>query len=150
MNIVKKAEAFMQAVGKGDAVTAFTYITEDFTVSGPTPQPRGTHEFLGLHSILATAFPDFDFNISQVEEEGDKVTVTIAISGTQTGTLDVSPTGMPIPPVAPTGKKVQMPQEKPVLTVRDGKFSALYLPTGAGGGLPGILSQLGVALPAHA
>jgi len=148
MSNADQAKAFMNALGRGDSETATSYMTEDFVVTGPTPQPLGKHEFLGLHHLLAQAIPDWDFNTTEVKEEGDQLTLTIEITGTQTGTLDLSPTGMPIPAIQPTGKKIRNAQEHPVLTVRNGKFSSLYLPVVPGGGLTGILSQLGVAVPA--
>jgi predicted ester cyclase len=147
MSNIEKAKALYTALGRGDSATASTYMTDDFVVSGPTPQPLGKQEYLGLHEIMARAFPDWNFNISDVVEEGDKITLTIAISGTHNGVFDLSPMGLPIPAIEPTGKKVQLPQEKPVLTVRNGKFSALYLPVVQGGGVPGFLSQLGVEAP---
>lgn len=149
MTMENATRELMEALAKGDHKTADQYLTDDFTVSGPTPEPIGKAQFLGLHSLLAQAFPDFSFNISEIRDQGDTVEVTIQISGTQTGVLDLSPTGLPIPVVQPTGKKVMMPEEHPVLTVRDGKFSALNLPQVSGGGVMGILQQLGLEMPAH-
>ncbi len=148
MDIKEQATAFMQALGKGDSETASTYLTPDFTVEGPTPEPLSKQEFLGLHAILARAFPDWSFNVSQAEIEGDQVKLTIEITGTHTGVLDLTPAGLPIPAIAPTGRPIRQPVEHPVLTVRNGKFSSMYLPVVAGGGLQGVLSQLGIA--AHA
>ncbi|MBN9387900.1 MAG: nuclear transport factor 2 family protein [Chloroflexi bacterium] len=147
MSNVDLAKDFCEALGRGDVETASRYITDDFVVTGPTPQPLGKAEFLGLHAILAQAFPDFNFNISQAVESSDKVELTIQISGTQTGVLDLTPTGMPIPPVSPTGNPIRLAVEHPVLTMRGGKFSSLNLPVVPGGGLPSILSQLGLEVP---
>ena len=148
MSNTERAKAFMNAVGRGDAETAAGYMTDDCFITGPTPQPIGKHEFLGLHSLLARAFPDWNFNLGEATEEGDKVHLTIEITGTHTGVLDLTPTGMPVPVLQPTGKKIQVAEEHPVLTVRNGKFSELYLPVAPGGGLMSILNQLGVAVPA--
>jgi predicted ester cyclase len=147
MSNVDLAKDFCEALGRGDAETANRYITDDFVVTGPTPQPLGKAEFLGLHAILAQAFPDFNFNVSQVVETGDQVELTIQITGTNTGVLDLSPTGMPIPPVPPTGKHIQLAVEHPSLTLRNGKFSGLNLPVVPGGGLVSILSQIGLEVP---
>lgn len=148
MSNTEKAKAFLNVLGRGDAEAAASYLTDDCVVTGPTPEPIGKHEFLGLHSRLAQAFPDWNFNLSEATEEGDKVIMTIAITGTHTGVLDLTPTGMPIPVIQPTGKKVQAAEEHPVLTVRNGKFSNLYLPVVPGGGLMSILAQVGASIPA--
>jgi predicted ester cyclase len=148
MNMENEARKLMEALEKGDREGAGQYVTDDFTVTGPTPDPIGKAEFLGLHYILAQAFPDFSFNVIQVKQQGDEVEGTIHITGTQTGVLDVSEIGLPIPPLQPTGKKVVMPEEHPVLTIRGDKFSSLHLPKVPGGGLPGILQQLGLQMPA--
>lgn len=141
------AKEFCNALGRGDVENAGRYITDDFVVTGPTPQPLGKAEFLGLHAILARAFPDFNFNISQAVESGNQVELTIQITGTHTGVLDLTPTGMPIPPVPPTGKKIKVAVEHPVLTMQGSKFSSLNLPVVPGGGLPSMLSQLGLEVP---
>ena len=103
-----------------------------------------------VRQVLAEALPDFSFNTSEAREEGDKITLTIQITGTNTGVLDLGRVGLPVPPIQPTGRTVKHPVEHPVLTVRNGKFSALDLPQVEGGGLPGLLKQLGIALPAPA
>jgi hypothetical protein len=149
MTIENDARELMVALAKGYHNSAEQYLTDDFTVSGPTPEPIDKAQFLGLHSLLAQAFPDFSFNASEVKDQGDTVEVTIQISGTQTGVLDLSPTGLPIPVIQPTGRKVMLPEEHPVMSVRDGKFSALNLPQVPGGGVMGILQQLGLEMPAH-
>jgi predicted ester cyclase len=148
MNMENEARELMEALAKGDREVAGQYVTNDFTVTGPMPEPIGKAEFLGLHSVLAQAFPDFSFNAIQVKQQGDEVEGTIHITGTQTGVLDVSEIGLPIPPLQPTGKKIVMPEEHPVLTIRGDKFSSLHLPQVPGGGLPGILQQLGLQMPA--
>lgn len=149
MDMQTEASELMEALAKGDHANAGQYLTDDFTVTGPTPDPIGKLEFLGLHTILAQAFPDFSFNVSQVAQQGDKVEATIRITGTQTGILDVSKIGLPIPAIQPTGEKIALPTEHPVLTIREGKFSSLNLPQVPGGGLHGILQQLGQQMPAH-
>jgi hypothetical protein len=50
--------------------------------------------------------------------------------------------------VPATGKKIKLPREDITLSMSDGKFSSLVNTPTSGGGVMGILSQLGVKMPA--
>src|SRR5437879_1092989 len=63
----------LRAWESNDAQTLTALVADDFVLSGPVPQPLGKQEFLGLMQVLHTAMPDFAFNVSSFEEEGDKV-----------------------------------------------------------------------------
>ena len=117
-------------------------------VIGPSPQPLGKLEFIEVHKMLADALPDFSFNTSDAQEEGDRVTLTIQVTGTHTGGLDLRRIGLPVPPVQPAGRAISHPVEHPVVTFRKGKVSALDLPQVPGSGLPGLFDEIGVELPA--
>jgi predicted ester cyclase len=91
---------------------------------------------------MLAAFSDFKFNETLVEEGADMVICTQHITGTHTGTLALPG----LPPVPATGKKVAMPEEKQVFTFRDGKFARAHSDPVPGGGVMGILAQLGVKL----
>ena len=54
---------------------------------------------------VVTAMPDWAFNITDIQEDGDKVTLKSHITGTHTGLLELP--GMP--PIPATGKKVALP-----------------------------------------
>lgn len=121
------------------------HTSDDFTFSGPVPQPIGKEDWIGLQTLLGIAMPDFSFNISKVEEKGNVVRFTVAISGTQTQPLDLSMMGMDVIPASDA--HVQLPTETVDVTVRGDKVTSVYVPVVAGGGVPGILSQLGVQIP---
>src|SRR5947209_6612268 len=106
MSNIEQAKTFLIALARGDAEAATSYITDEFIVSGPTPQPLGKHEYIEVHKTLAAAMPDFSFNTSEAQEEGDKISLTIQITGTQTGVLDLGRIGLPVPPIQPTGRCV--------------------------------------------
>ena len=95
---------------------------------------------------MSAAFPDWSFNASEFVEEGDTVRVTVQITGTHTGDLDLSPMGLPKVPA--TGKKIKNPVEHPVVTIKGGKITGVHVgDVTPDGGVPGILKQLGVELP---
>jgi predicted ester cyclase len=133
----------LRAWESNDAQTLTALVADDFVLSGPVPQPLGKQEFLGLMQVLHTAMPDFAFNVSSFEEEGDKVIARSHITGTHTGVLALP--GMPTLP--PTGKKVSLPEEVQTYTLREGKLQALSTDARPDAGIPGMLAQLGMALP---
>src|SRR5882757_6416374 len=90
-NLCKKGEAeFMSntdivkagltAWEKDDTATLSALVEDDFSLTGPVPQPLGKQDFLGLMHVLHEAMPDFAFNISSFEEAGDRVIARSHIS----------------------------------------------------------------------
>ncbi len=122
-----------------------SYVADDFVFSGATPQPVGKKEFVGLQMALQTAMPDWKFNATNWKENGDKVTVDMQITGTQTAELSLPMPGFPKVPA--TNKKVSLPNAPGTFTVKGEKLAALDIKDVPGGGLPGILAQLGVKMP---
>jgi predicted ester cyclase len=146
MNGIEMTNKLFQAIEAKDKKTAATYITDHFTFSGPVPQPISGTEWLNLQQVLSRAFPDWRFNAGDLREEDGKVRATVQITGTHKGELDLSSLGLPKVPA--TGKKIKLPREDITLSMSDGKFSSLVNTPTAGGGVMGILSQLGVKVPA--
>jgi predicted ester cyclase len=142
IDIVKTGLSAWEA---GDAETLVPLVADDFVLTGPVPQPLGKQDFVGLMHALHTAMPDFAFNISSFEEDGDTVVARSHITGTHTGTLTLP--GMP--PLPPTGKKVSLPEEVQTYTLKDGKLHALSTDGRPDAGIPGMLAQLGVSAPSH-
>lgn len=147
MNAVETVQAVLAAIEAGEWQRARGYLADDFTFSGAVPQPIGPDAWLGVHRALSAAMPDFSFNASGLREQGGKVVGQLQISGTQTREL-----ALPLPgvaPIAPTGRRVSLPAEPITVTAHGERLVNLEVETVAGGGLPGILAQLGAAIPAH-
>ena len=119
--------------------------TADAMASGGVlPQPIPMMEALKVVGGLKTAFPDLKFNIQQVTVNGDKASVKVIWTGTNTGALS-----LPIPGMAPipaTGKKVSV-KDGYVVTVKGDKVSHFTVDSPADGGIPGALMQMGVKMP---
>ncbi len=122
-----------------------SYVGDDFVFSGATPQPVGKKEFVGLQIALQEAMPDWKFNATNWKENGDKVTVDMQITGTQTKELSLPMPGFPKVPA--TNKKVSLPNAPGTFTVKGDKLTGFAVTDVPGGGLPGILVQLGVKMP---
>ena len=121
------------------------YVAENFVFSGATPQPVGKKEFVGLQMALQEAMPDWSFNAAGFKENGDKVTVDMRITGTQTKELSLPMPGFPKVPAS--NKKVSLPSQPGTFTVKNDKLVSLEVKDVSGGGLQGILAQLGVKMP---
>lgn len=147
MNALETVQAELAAIEAGDWARARSLLADDYTFSGAVPEPIGPDAWLAIHRGMSEAMPDFSFNARGLRESGDKVFGQVQVSGTQTREL-----ALPIPglkPVPPTGKRVSLPTEDIAATVRGGKIVNLEVGAVPGGGVPGMLSQLGATIPAH-
>ena len=137
----------LKCAEKGDMDAMDRLMSDDFAFTGATPQPMNKSQFIELMRTLVTAIPDWQFNISSVSEMGASVRMTNRITGRNTGTFDLPAMG--INSVPPTGKKVALPQETIDATVRNGKIAEFKVTATPGGGVMGILTQLGIKVPAN-
>jgi len=140
MSNIDVAKAALAAYSAGDGAGIRAVTTEDFTLSGPVPQPLNREQFVALAIGSTTAFPDWNFNARDYREVGTQVLITIQITGTHTGTLAIIPE---VPPVPPTGSKITQPVEQLTLTMRDGKIAQLVVTAGPDGGVPGLYARVG-------
>ena len=89
--------------------------------------------------------PNFTFGYKLVKVDGGEVVGTVKLEGMQSAELVLPLHG--VPRIAPTGMDVKSPRETVELTVRNGQVTALKVQNLPDGGVPGILKQLGVAMP---
>ena len=113
---------------------------------GVLPQPMPALEAFNIIGGLMTGFPDLKFEVEKVMVNGDQATVNTIVSGTNTGTLSLAMPGMPSN-MPPTGKKVSA-KDTFIVTVKGDKVSHLEVASPPDGGLPVLLSQIGVNPPA--
>jgi hypothetical protein len=117
-------------------------------VEGVGPSTLNRTEFLNVHRSLNTGLPDFSFNHRIVKESGEQVEVKVRLTGTHK--KDMHP---PIPglgTIKATNKQVRMPEENVSVTVKNNKITKVLLQQVPGGGLPGLLKQIGVDVHEHA
>lgn len=135
----------MAAIEARDTKKVDGLISDAFQLSGPVPQPIGKREYVGLMSAAVAAIPDFKFNASDLKEQGDQVSGKFHISGTQTATLSLPALG--IQSFAATGKHIQLPYEQITATFKNGQMTRLESGNTKGGGLAGVLEQIGAPMP---
>lgn len=145
MTKTEAVRAFSVALEAREFEKAASYLADDFVLSGPVPQPIGKQEFIAVQTAFENAFEDWSFNSHDEVEQGDKVIAAVQITGTHTRDLVVPIPGMPTIPA--THKKVSLPEEHLEFTFKGDKIVSLTSDNVPGGGVPGVLQQIGVPLP---
>ncbi len=141
MNKRELVQAFVDSVQQGKFENAKSMLADDFHFSDAVSKSINTEAWLGRSANLRTAFPDLDYHFKVIGTEGDIVRTTLQLSGTHSGSLDLTNMNMGMVPV--TNKVFSTKREKTKLTVKDNKITAWVVEEIEGAGLKAILSQLG-------
>ena len=143
MNKRETVQALMDAVQKGNFENAKSMLADDFQFSGPVPEPIGKEAWLGMNASLKAAFPDLDYHFKIIGADGDVVRSTTQLSGTHSGSFDLTNMDMGVIPA--THKTFSAKLEKTKVTVQEDKITSWAVEPTEGAGLMAILGQLGVA-----
>jgi hypothetical protein len=131
----------MEALGKKDIPLALSYATPDATASGgvlPGDIPLGAA--LQVMGALYGGISDFRFEIQEMQETGDTVSVHFRWGGTHDSMLWLNVAGLP--DIPPTGKPIWV-NDVFVFTFTNEKVRAVRVDSPAEGGIPGALAQVG-------
>src|SRR5512141_3026410 len=145
MNQRETVQNLMDSIQKGDFKNAKTLLADDFQFSGPVPQPMNREAWLAMSASLKNAFPDLDYHFKVIGADDDIVKTTSQLSGTHTGSFDL--TNMKMGVIPATKKAFSANLEKTKVTVRENKITSWAVEPTEGAGLKAILGQLGVKLP---
>jgi len=145
MNKREIVQGLMDSIQKGDFKNAKSMLTDDFRFSGPIPKPVNREDWLTMSANLKTAFPDLNYHFIVTDTDGDVVKTTSQLSGTHTGSFDLTAMKMGVIPA--TEKRFSSKIEKTKITVKDNKVKSWVVEPTEGAGLNAILGQLGVKLP---
>ena len=145
MSNLEVAKRFADLLETGDLKGLQPLLADDFKAKGATRE-LNKQQALGYLQIFFTAFPDHRFRFADFEGNGDLIQCTGQETGTHQGILDLKPLGMPVS-LPPTGKSFQLPKSTYAFRVAGEKISDYIEEAVTGGGLAGILEQLGVKLP---
>ena len=136
INLVKSLE---KEISGGDLTKAAEYLADDFQFVGVGPEALGKDQALGVWATLRAGLPDFNHNLSDLREAANIVYGTVEVTGTHTGTLAI-PHG---PTLSPTKRRLQNPKERVAITVKNNKVIQWAVEQVPGGGISGVLGQLG-------
>jgi predicted ester cyclase len=135
----------MDSIQKGDFENAKTMLADDFQFSGPVPEPINAEAWLGMSASLRVAFPDLDYHFKVIGADGDVVRATTQLSGTHSGSFDLTNMDMGLIPA--TNKAFSAKAEKTKVTVKENKITSWVVEPTEGAGLMAILKQLDVKVP---
>lgn len=145
MDRIELVEEMITALQGGDLGLAANTLADSFEMTGLTPKALSKRQFLGVQSELLAAMPDFSYNLSELRDDEKVVHAIIRISGTQTHDLDLPLFGLENIPA--TGLAVSLPQTRVTYQIENDKVVRMSAETIVGGGLSGLLQQVGAELP---
>jgi predicted ester cyclase len=146
MNKRETVQVLLDAVQKGDFENAKSMLAEDFQFSGPVPEPINRDAWLDMSTSLKTAFPDLDYHFRVIGTEGDVVRATSQLSGTHSGSFDLS--GMNMGVIPATDRTFAVKREKTKITVIEDQITSWVVESVEGAGVLAILKQLEAETPA--
>ena len=147
MNPREIVQALLDSVQRGDFQKANYLVSKECQFSGPVPELLKREAWMGMNKNLRRACPnlDYHFHLDRVDGlNGHLVKISTELKGTQSGILDLSPVGLGVSPA--TDKSFAMPPEHVGVTIRDSKVASWVAEPIEGGGLMGILGQLGLTV----
>src|SRR5215213_11207584 len=145
MNKRETVQAFVDSIQEGEFDSAKSMLADGFQFSDAVSEPINTEAWLGMSANLKTAFPDLDYHFRVIGTEGDVVKTTSQLSGTHSGSFDL--TGMNMSLIPATNKIFVATLEKAKITVKENKITAWIVEPTQGAGVMAILKQLEVEMP---
>jgi len=148
MNPREIVQALLDSVQRGDFQKARFLVSKDCQFSGPAPEFLKREAWMGMNKNLKKACPnlDYHFHVDRVDGlSGHLVKISAELKGTHSGVLDLSPVGLGVSPA--TDKSFATPREHVKVTIKDSKVASWIVEPIEGGGLMGILGQLGLTVP---
>ena len=136
--------SYFDALEAKDLVRVDALISPDLVFITPL-KPLSKHDLLGVFRSMLDAFPDWRFDHQEPVTTGDIVRARLRMSGTHTRTF--VPPFPGLKPVKATGRKVVLPEQEFVYHVDRDRITRIVPEPVPGGGVPGLLQQIGVTLP---
>lgn len=107
--------------------------------------PLDKASWVGMGDMMKGSFPDINYVIEDIREQGDDLIVAGRFSGTFTNDFDASALGLSVIPA--TGKTVDFATSNQTISFEGDKISKIHnTDTGADAGLGGFLKALGAEM----
>ena len=148
MNPREIVQALVDSVQRGDFEKAQSFLSNNYQFSGSIPKPLNRDIWMAINRNLKKAFPnlDYHFHLDGVDGlDGSVIRISSELKGTHRGTLDLSPLGLGATPA--TDKSFATPREHGRVTIKGDKVVSWVVDRIEGGGLMGVLGQLGLTVP---
>ena len=145
MSAIDTVRTFVTALENNEKESVEGALDKDFIFSGWTPKPLNRADFLTTMYELKSGIPGLMFNLHNMAEQDNTVTGSIQIAGYQSDAFSIPP--LSLPPVPQMARSVSLPVEDVTYTFNNDKISHWSIQHVTGGGIVGLLHQLGFDAP---
>jgi hypothetical protein len=148
MNSIETVKAYFDALDSPNMDQADQYLSENYQLVDFTPQPMDKEAMLDLLRELKVALPNLKHSLSNIRVEENVVKLTVQLSGTNSGHLDLRKMGIGVVPR--TQKFIIFPNGNYELTLKGGKITTErdVSPVSPNRRLSGMLKALGINVAA--
>ncbi len=142
--MMSRVDIAREAFNLNDPDRAESHLADDFQATDEVGSPPfDKTSWIGMGHMLRAAFPDIDFIIEDIWEEGNEVMITGHFAGTFTYDLDLSPMGMGVIPA--NGQAIVWPDSTNIVSFAGDKVVHSHdTSTGPDAGMAGFFKPLGV------
>ena len=120
MDDIDIVKAYYVALDSTDMEKVDQYLSDQYQLVDFTPQPMDKEAMLGLMTHLKAALPNLSHSLSNIRLDGNVVKVTVQLSGTNSGHLDLREMGIGV--VERTKKFIIFPNGNYEFTLISGKI----------------------------
>ena len=148
MDSIEIVKAYFAALDSTDIEQVDQYLSEHYQLVDFTPQPMDKNAMLGMIRNLKAALPNLKHSLSNIQGDETVVKLTVQLSGTNSGQLDLRNMGIGVIPC--TEKFIIFPNGNYEFTIKSGKITIErdVSPISPNRRLSGMLKALGVNLAA--
>jgi len=93
MESIEIVKAYYAALDSADIEQADRYLSEDYRLVDFTSQPMDKNAMLEMVGLFKAALPNLMHSLSNIREEQNVVKLTVQLSGTNSGSLDLRKMG---------------------------------------------------------
>jgi len=142
MESIDIVKAYFAALDSADMDQVDRYLSEDYRLVDFTAQPMDKSSMLEMVSLFKAALPNLMHSLSNIRVEQNVVKLTVQLSGTNSGPLDLRKMGGGVVPRS--RRFVIFPNGNYELTVQNGKITKErdVSPISPNRRLPGMLKAL--------
>lgn len=144
MGNVEIVKAYYAALDSANMEAIEQYLSESFRLVDFTPHPMDKRAVLDMMGQFKNALPNLSHSLSNISSEGNTVKLTVQLSGTNSGHLDLRSMGIGVVPRSQ--KFIIFPNGNFEFTIEDGKIIIVkdISPVSPNRRMSGMLKALGV------
>jgi hypothetical protein len=148
MDSIEIVKAYFAALDSMDIEKVDQHLSEQYQLVDFTPQPMDKDAMLELKGLFKAALPNLAHSLSNIRVEGNVVKLTVQLSGTNSGNLDLRKMGIGVIPHSQ--KFIIFPNGNYEFTIKSGKIALErdVSPISPNRRMSGMLRALGVNVAA--